>query len=58
MLRRVVTAERYAFGDSILVPSASARWIRRNASWTMSSASLTLLIIRYAIENSSGLSSS
>jgi hypothetical protein len=46
MLRRVVTAERYAFGDSILVPSASARWIRRNASWTMSSASLTLLTIR------------
>jgi hypothetical protein len=46
MLRRVVTAERYALGDSILVPSLSARWMRRNASWTMSSASLTLLTIR------------
>ena len=58
MLSRVATAESYALGDSIFVPSASARWIRRNASWTMSSASPTLPIIRYAIENSSGLSSS
>jgi hypothetical protein len=46
MLSRVVVAERYAFGDSILVPSASARWMRRNDSWTMSSASLTLPTIR------------
>jgi hypothetical protein len=46
MLRRVTTADRYGFGESTFVPSASARWIRRNASWTMSSASLTLLTIR------------
>jgi hypothetical protein len=58
MLRRVTTADRYAFGESTFIPLASARWIRRKPSWTMSSASLTLLTIRYAIENSSGLSSS
>ena len=46
MLSRVATAARYAFGDSIFSPSDSARWMRRNDSWTMSSASLTLLTIR------------
>jgi hypothetical protein len=46
MLRRVTTAERYAFGDSIFAPSVSARWMRRKASCTRSSASLALLTIR------------
>jgi len=46
MLRRVTTAERYALGDSIFSPPTSARWMRRKASWTMSSASLTVLTIR------------
>jgi hypothetical protein len=46
MLRRVTTADRYAFGESTFIPLASARWIRRKPSWTMSSASLTLLTIR------------
>ena len=54
MASRVVMVARYAFGDSIsasLPPSLPAR---RKASCTMSSASLTLPVIRYAIENISG----
>jgi hypothetical protein len=43
---RVVTVARNAFGDSITVPSRKERVSRRNASWTMSSASLTLPVIR------------
>ena len=43
MLSRVVTVARNAFGDST---SASERCRRRNASWTMSSASLTVPSMR------------
>ena len=57
MLSLVVTVDRYAFGDSIAVPLPSSRWKRRKASCTMSSASLALPSIRYAIENMSGPSS-
>jgi hypothetical protein len=46
MASRVVTAERYALGESIAVPLPDSRWKRRNASWTMSSASLALPSIR------------
>jgi len=44
MASRVVTAERYALGEETC--SLPARWKRRNASCTMSSASLTLPIMR------------
>jgi hypothetical protein len=54
MASRVVTVDSHAFGDSISVPLLDSRWSRRNASWTMSSASLALPSIRYAIENNSG----
>ena len=46
MASRVVTADRYALGEAISAPSARARWNRRNASCTRSSASLTLPTIR------------
>jgi hypothetical protein len=46
MARRVVTADRYALGESISSPPETARWKRRKASWTRSSASLTLPTIR------------
>ena len=58
MLSRVVTADRYAFAESTSVPPVVSRWKRRNASCTMSSASVALPSIRYAIENISGRSSS
>src|SRR5712692_10240561 len=57
MLNRVVTEESHALGDSISTPLL-VLWKRRNASWTMSSASPTLPTIRYAMENIIGLSSS
>src|SRR2546430_10607055 len=57
MLNRVVTEDSHALGDSISTPLL-VLWKRRNASWTMSSASPTLPTIRYAIENIIGLSSS
>jgi hypothetical protein len=43
---RETTVDRYARGDSIRSPPARARCRRRNPSWTMSSASLTLPSIR------------
>jgi len=43
---RVVTVARKALGESMLVPSRNARVSRRKASWTMSSASLMLPVIR------------
>ena len=46
MQRRVVTADRYDFGDSTWVPAPVSRWNRRKASWTMSSASVALPSIR------------
>jgi hypothetical protein len=46
MASRVVTVARYALGEARVTPSRSARVSRRNASWTMSSASLTLPVIR------------
>jgi len=42
----VVTADRYAFGESTCAPSRTARWKRRKVSCTMSSASLTLPTMR------------
>ena len=45
MLSLVTMVERYALGDSMSA-SCLAVWKRRNASWTMSSASLTLPSIR------------
>jgi hypothetical protein len=57
MLSRVVTADRYALAESTSVPPLVSLWKRRNASWTISSASVALPSIRYAIENISGLSS-
>src|SRR5690348_18494565 len=50
MASRVVIVARYALGDSTPPPDPA----RRKASCTMSSASLTLPVIRYAIENISG----
>jgi hypothetical protein len=44
MASRVVTVERYARGEATC--SLPVRWKRRNASCTMSSASLTLPTIR------------
>jgi len=41
----------------MLTPSRRTRVSRRNASCTMSSASPTLPVIRYAIENISGRNS-
>src|ERR687891_2537661 len=58
MASRVVTAERYALAERISVPFPDSRWKRRNASWTMSSASLALPTIRYAMEDIRGLRSS
>jgi hypothetical protein len=46
MASRVVTVARKALGESMLVPSRNARVSRRKASWTMSSASLMLPVIR------------
>jgi hypothetical protein len=46
MASRVVTVARYAFGAAISMPSRSTRVSRRKASCTMSSASLTLPVIR------------
>ena len=52
MQRRVTTAERYALGERTSV--RGARCQRKNASWTTSSASMTLPSIRYAMEKRSG----
>ena len=46
MASRVVTVARKALGEVMLVPPRSARVSRKKASWTMSSASLTLPVIR------------
>jgi len=46
MASRVVAVARYALGESMLAPSRSTRVSRRKASWTMSSASLMLPVIR------------
>ena len=46
MASRVVTVARYALGEAMTAPSRRTRVSRRNASWTMSSASLTLPVIR------------
>jgi len=46
MASRVVTVARYALGEVRVTPSRSARVSRKKASWTMSSASLTLPVIR------------
>jgi hypothetical protein len=54
MASRVVAVASHAFGEPMLAPSRSTRVSRRYASWTMSSASLTLPVIRYAMENISG----
>ena len=55
MASRVVMVARYALGDSTWALPPPLSWpARRKASCTMSSASLTLPVIRYAIENISG----
>ena len=46
MASRVVAVARYALGESMLAPSRSTRVSRRKASWTMSSASPMLPVIR------------
>ena len=46
MASRVVTADSHAFGEAISSPPETARWNRRKASYTRSSASLTLPTIR------------
>jgi hypothetical protein len=46
MASRVVTVARYALGEVMFAPSRRTRVSRNKASWTMSSASPTLPVIR------------
>jgi hypothetical protein len=46
MASRVVTVDSHALGEAMSLPRLCSRWKRRKASWTMSSASLTLPTMR------------